>query len=99
MNKSLNPTAVRGYRSLQEQSAQDLVRCLLESPKDFLKHIRIAVGKSIVNISYGQDVTIKNQNYIDYAEAVHEVFGAAAKPYAFLVDLVPVCECLQLTAR
>ena len=55
------------------------------------------MGRSIVNISYGHDVTINNQDYIDYAEAVHEVFGAAAKPYAFLVDLVPVCECLRLT--
>ncbi|TBU28336.1 cytochrome P450 [Dichomitus squalens] len=92
LSKSLNSTAVRDYRSLQEQSAQTLVRLLLQSPKDFLKHIRATVGQSIVNISYGHDVKIKDEDYIDYAEHVHEVFGIAAKPYAFLVDLVPFRE-------
>ena len=89
MSKSLNSTAVRDYRSLQEDSARALVRLLLETPVDFLKHIRTTVGKSIVGVSYGRDVRIKNQDYIDYSEHVHEVFGLAAKSYAYLVDLVP----------
>ena len=89
LSKSLNSKAVHDYRPLQEQSALVLVRLLLESPHDFLKHIRTTVGQSIVDISYGHDVKIRDQDYIDYAEYVHEVFSMAAKPYAFLVDLIP----------
>ena len=91
LNKSLNSTAVRDYRLLQEHSAQALARLLLESPQDFLKHVRTTVSKSIINISYGYDVKVKDQDYIDYAEDVPEVFGVAAKPYAFMVDLIPFC--------
>ncbi|KAI1793789.1 cytochrome P450 [Ganoderma leucocontextum] len=96
LSKSLNSTAVRDYRLLQEQSAQALVRLLLESPQDFLMHIRTTVGKSIIDISYGHNVKVKDQDYIDYAEHVHEVFGIAAKPYAFLVDLFPFRACSRV---
>ncbi|KAM5545443.1 hypothetical protein V8D89_000481 [Ganoderma adspersum] len=89
LNKSLNSTAVRDYRPLQEESASVLVRLLLEAPRDFLKHIRTTVGKSIIGISYGHDIEVKGQDYISYAEGVHDVFGLAAKPYAFLVDQFP----------
>ena len=84
---------MRGYRALQEASARALVRRLLDSPHDFLKHIRGTVGRAIVDISYGRDVTVGGRDYIDYAEYVHEVFGLAAKPFAFLVDFLPFCEC------
>nr|VWO98258.1 Cytochrome P450 monooxygenase CYP52X1 [Ganoderma boninense] len=89
LNKSLNSTAVRDYRLLQEDSASNLVRLLLETPQDFLNHIRTTVGRSIINISYGHDIEMKGQDYISYAEGVHDVFGLAAKPYAFLVDQLP----------
>ncbi|PIL34529.1 cytochrome P450 [Ganoderma sinense ZZ0214-1] len=89
LNKSLNAAAVHDYRSLQEESALDLVRLLLEAPQDFLKHIRTTVGRSIIGISYGHDIQVKGQDYISYAEGVHDVFGLAAKPYAFLVDQLP----------
>lgn len=89
MTRSLNTTAVRGYRPIQEQSARTLVRLLWESPQDFIKHIRLTVGSAVVNISYGYDVKINDREYIDCAEHAHEVFGLTAKPYAFLVDLLP----------
>ncbi|KIP07466.1 hypothetical protein PHLGIDRAFT_13173 [Phlebiopsis gigantea 11061_1 CR5-6] len=89
MSKSLNSTAVRDYRALQEDSARALACLLLSAPHDFLRHIRATVGRSIVNVSYGRDVRVNGQDYIDYSEYVHEVFGLAAKSYAFLVDLVP----------
>lgn len=92
MNKSLNQNAVRKYHELQEQSARILVDLLLKSPQDFLKHIRNTVGRSIVNISYGRDVMVNDQDYIDYAEYVHDVFGLAARPFAFLVDHLPFRE-------
>lgn len=74
---------------MQEQSAVTLLRAFLDSPKDFLKHIRLIVGLSIVEITYGHDLKIGGTDYIDYAESVHEVFALAAKPFAFLVDLIP----------
>jgi hypothetical protein len=89
--RSLNSTAARAYHPIQEDSARDLARLLLESPQDFVKHIRITVGKSMVNISYGHDLKVHGRDYIDFAENVHEIFGLHAKPYTFLVDFVPVC--------
>lgn len=89
LSTSLNSTAVRRYRSVQEQSAQSLLQLLAQDPTDFLKHIRLIVGRSIVEITYGHDLKVRNEDYIDYAEAVHEVFSITAKPYTFLVDLIP----------
>lgn len=59
-----------------------------------MKHIRNSVGNLIVELSYGREVTIGKTGYIDYAEYVHEVFAYAARSFAFLVDIVPICELL-----
>ena len=64
------------------------MRRFFDSPQDLLKYIRATVGRVVVDISYGRDV----KDYIDYAEYVHEVFGPTAKPFAFLVDFLPLCE-------
>jgi hypothetical protein len=87
LTRSLNSTAVYEYCPLQEESAQRLVQLLLESPEDFVQHIRNTVGKSIVDISYGHNVEVRGRDYIE--EYVHEAFMLSAKPFAFLVDFLP----------
>ena len=92
LSTSLNPNAVRRNHELQEHSARFLTGLLVDDPNDFLKHIRLTVGLSIVRMTYGHNLKVRNEDYIDYAEAVHEVFAVAAKPYAFLVDFIPARE-------
>ncbi|KAI0035654.1 cytochrome P450 [Vararia minispora EC-137] len=90
MARALNPTAVRQYRSLQEQSAEALVRDMMTTPADFYDHIRNGIGRQIVNISYGRNMTIRGRDFITYAEEVHDVFFLTARPYSYVVDFVPI---------
>ena len=80
---------------MQEQSAQSLLRRFLDDPRQFLHHVRLTVGLSIVEITYGHNLKVQNRDYIDYAERVGDTFSVTAKPYTFLVDLIPACACFS----
>ncbi|THH33485.1 hypothetical protein EUX98_g701 [Antrodiella citrinella] len=89
LSKVLNSTAVRKFRPLEQRAAEGFLHDLYRSPDDFLKHIRNSVGNMIVELSYGRGAKVEGTEYIDYAEHVHEIFGFAARSFAFIVDVVP----------
>lgn len=92
LSKVLSSTAVRKFRSLEQRAAEVFLQDLYRTPQEFPTHIRDSVGNMIVDLSYGREPKVGNSGYIDYAEYVHEIFGYAARSFAFLVDIIPLRE-------
>ncbi|KAI0273310.1 cytochrome P450 [Gloeopeniophorella convolvens] len=90
LGKALSPIGVRAYHELQESAAKGLTQNILQSPDEFLDHIRNSVGASIVNMAYGREAMVRGRGYIEYAEYAHAPFGDYTKPYASLVDVFPI---------
>lgn len=52
-------------------------------------------GSSIITIAYGIETMEENDPFITTAEHTMEAVNASMIPGAFLVDIFPVCECLD----
>ncbi|PPQ65419.1 hypothetical protein CVT24_011500 [Panaeolus cyanescens] len=75
----LEPVQLRGARKFLQQ--------LLETPDDFLHHIRHTFAATIMQVTYGYTIKDMDDPYVWNAEALLEGFAEAG---AFLVDLIPV---------
>lgn len=73
-----------------QSSARDLLHNLLASPEDFVEHIRLSIGKMVLKITFGDDLSF-GFDYIAEAEKAHKVFSLAGSPFAYAVDILPLC--------
>ncbi|KAJ3774227.1 cytochrome P450 [Lentinula raphanica] len=63
---------------------------LLDTPEDWLAHIRLMTGTIIFAIAYGIHVEHKDDPNIAAAERMMAVLSAAGMPGTFLVDVFPI---------
>ncbi|KJA21663.1 hypothetical protein HYPSUDRAFT_687524 [Hypholoma sublateritium FD-334 SS-4] len=56
------------YQPTQAKKNLDLLYGLLTTPEDFIKHYRTLAAAIIMSITYGHDVTPKNDHFVDLAE-------------------------------
>lgn len=60
-------------------------------PHLFLTHS--ATGEIVLDLAYGIDVKGTDDPFIQLAEAANQGAVATGTPGAFLVDVIPFCEC------
>nr|BED43014.1 cytochrome P450 monooxygenase [Trametes versicolor] len=80
------------YRPHIRKFAHDLLRNLLENPKDFSRHIRHAFAASVLNVGYGIEVSKDDDKYVNMLHSVHDLIEDAVVPGKYLVELFPVMQ-------
>ncbi|THU81062.1 cytochrome P450 [Dendrothele bispora CBS 962.96] len=89
-NQEFHQTAAARFQPRELKRTHILLRRILDSPDDFLDHIRYLVGSSILEVAYGLKPRSSGDPYIDTAEVALASLAIAATPGAFLVDVIPV---------
>ncbi|PIL25684.1 cytochrome P450 [Ganoderma sinense ZZ0214-1] len=85
-----HPNAAVAYRPRELKVARELLQRLLESPDDFMVHLRHMAGSLILGVAYGIDVQPKNDPYIATAETALHAMSMAGNAGAYLVDYIPL---------
>ncbi|KAI5119818.1 hypothetical protein M0805_006951 [Coniferiporia weirii] len=85
----LEPTSVGRYSDLQTRETHKMLANFLNTPKNFLQHVRNSVGATIMMMTYGHEVQPENDPYITIAEGGAAALAGAAAPGAFLVEVIP----------
>ncbi|KAI0743064.1 cytochrome P450 [Daedaleopsis nitida] len=85
-----HPNAAVNYRPRSLKVARELLRRLLESPDDFMVHLRYMAGSLILGVAYGIDVQPKDDPYIATAETALHAMSMAGNAGAYLVDYIPI---------
>ncbi|KIP03142.1 hypothetical protein PHLGIDRAFT_26261 [Phlebiopsis gigantea 11061_1 CR5-6] len=88
--KTFGPHAVGRYRPVETTATHKLLRNLLETPKDFRKHIRYLFGSLAIEVAYGLEVDTGEDSLIATAEAAMWAANQCMTPGAYLVDLIPI---------
>ncbi|EKM55883.1 uncharacterized protein PHACADRAFT_144778 [Phanerochaete carnosa HHB-10118-sp] len=81
--------AIDLYHNQMMKGARDLVQLLLDSPDNFLRHIRHTSGATVLDIIYGMDVDPSDDQATEIVDKAIEVFTEIADAGGYLVDLLP----------
>ncbi|KAH9041581.1 cytochrome P450 [Lactarius pseudohatsudake] len=87
----LQPSVVHRYHPIETKASQQLLCNLLDTPQDFLKHLRQVIGQTSLSIAYGIDVAPRDDPNIALAdEALQGMYAAQNKGRIF--NYVPFCK-------
>ncbi|KAF7366793.1 Cytochrome P450 [Mycena sanguinolenta] len=78
-----------GYQHVQTRENTLLLEKLLTDPSKYDHHLRITTGAIIMMIGLGYQV-VENDEFVRIAEAAQLAMVSAARPGAYLVDLLPI---------
>ncbi|KAJ7829395.1 cytochrome P450 [Mycena olivaceomarginata] len=78
-----------GYQPVQTRENTLLLEKLLNDPSNYDHHLRITTGAIIMMIGLGYPIT-ENDEFVRIAEAAQLAMVSAARPGAYLVDLLPI---------
>ncbi|KAF9443998.1 cytochrome P450 [Macrolepiota fuliginosa MF-IS2] len=84
-----NMNEVHKYDDIQRAETHVFLQRLLDSPEEFIHHIRHAIGAVVLKITYGISVQEENDPYIHNAEEAFIGATEAGVPGRFLVELIP----------
>lgn len=85
-----NEHASLEYRPCQEKHAHILLRRLLQTPDQFLDHIRLLFAASIMDVVYDIKVEDHDDVFVRTAEAAMHGVSVAGNPGTFMVDTLPI---------
>ncbi|EEB91752.1 hypothetical protein MPER_09841, partial [Moniliophthora perniciosa FA553] len=88
MHSGIGPRAVQEYRPLQLQERNVLLQSLVNSPQDFISHLRRNAGSFILKVTYGYDVKSNTDKFLDL---IDQAFQNEAKKLSrpFIVEYLP----------
>ncbi|KAJ7720782.1 cytochrome P450 [Mycena metata] len=86
---SFNRREANSYQPVQTRENTLLLEKLLADPAKFDSHLRITTGAIIMMIGLGYPIT-ENDEFVRIAEASQLAMVSAARPGAYLVDLLPI---------
>ncbi|KAH9055688.1 cytochrome P450 [Lactarius vividus] len=87
--QSLNRSSSLMFLPSQLSDARLLLQELLERPTNYIGAIRYALGKNIIENTYGIRITSPNSEYVKLSRETHEVIQNAVVPGSFFVDVFP----------
>ncbi|TFK28471.1 cytochrome P450 [Coprinopsis marcescibilis] len=84
-----HPSKTATHQPYEQEQVHKLLERLLETPQDFLVHVRHIVGGLALGITYGRSVKSHNDPHLRVTEAAINAASYAGTPGAFLVDIFP----------
>ncbi|KAF4571534.1 hypothetical protein EYR36_008874 [Pleurotus pulmonarius] len=87
---AMSPDAVKQYHPLLEDIAALLSESLRETPEAFGVHIRLAVSRVVLSVTYGIPVATVDNEHVVLVEEAAKVISKATNPGAHLADLFPI---------
>ncbi|KAK7472246.1 hypothetical protein VKT23_000367 [Stygiomarasmius scandens] len=84
------PRQVPDFYPIQRESASSFLKKLVESPDDFLEHVRYHAGSIILKVVYGYNMKYKNDRYVILADKAVRGLSEALAHGSFLVDFLPI---------
>ncbi|KAF8880683.1 cytochrome P450 [Infundibulicybe gibba] len=78
------------YKPIQARESRRFLQRLLDTPDDFMHHIRHCFSAAIMDIAYGIKTEDTNDPYTTIAEEVFAGVAEAGVAGSFLVDLIPM---------
>ncbi|KAB5593510.1 Cytochrome P450 family protein [Ceratobasidium theobromae] len=90
LQRALNNRVVLDYLPLQEYEVKRLLRRLFEAPEQFMRHIHLMAGSITVRMVYGYKVDSHNDQLIQTAEKVMEIFSDVTSPGRWMVEVFPL---------
>ncbi|KAF8884187.1 cytochrome P450 [Infundibulicybe gibba] len=78
------------YKPVQARGSRKFLQRLLDTPDNFMHHVRHCFSAAIMDIAYGIKVEDTNDPYITIAEEAFEGMAATGVVGTFLVDWIPM---------
>ncbi|THU98674.1 cytochrome P450 [Dendrothele bispora CBS 962.96] len=88
-HKELQPPATRLYRPRQLEEVRKALLRFLESPDDYLSHLRHMSGTIILSTAYGIDIKPKDDPYVEVIEKAINAVSLAGNVPSYLVNQIP----------
>ncbi|KAJ3521002.1 hypothetical protein NMY22_g12499 [Coprinellus aureogranulatus] len=88
-HQNLHHNRVAQFHPIMSEQRDDFLRKLKERPTEFLEHVKMYFGKTIMRTSYGIDDMNQNELFIRNAESILDGFAAATTPGKYLVNIFP----------
>ncbi|KAI0313224.1 cytochrome P450 [Amylostereum chailletii] len=88
--QSFSRTASAKLLPRQLKVARMLLQQLLKTPREHVKCIRFALGKNLIETTYGIPIETPQSEFFKLSREMHEVIQNAVVPGSFLVDVFPV---------
>ncbi|KAL0954535.1 hypothetical protein HGRIS_003502 [Hohenbuehelia grisea] len=85
----LNSAAIAKHTAVIESEVQSLLQNIARQPSKFEDDLYFAIGKTLLRLTLGYNVSDKNDRLLTYAESVSTNAAIAMMPGVFLVDRMP----------
>ncbi|KAF8637288.1 hypothetical protein AX17_002927 [Amanita inopinata Kibby_2008] len=90
LHSGLNARAIEGYHGLIQEEAEKLLERLVQTPEDFIAHLRQNAGAIILRLAYGWNVNELNDRFVVLMEQAFFNASHATQPGRWLVDVFPI---------
>ncbi|KAI0056482.1 cytochrome P450 [Artomyces pyxidatus] len=87
--QSLNRASSLQFLPSQLADTRMLLQQLLDTPEKYISNIRYALGKNLIENTYGIKVDSPNSEFVKLSRETHEVIQNAVIPGSFFVDIFP----------
>ncbi|KAF8823989.1 hypothetical protein HHX47_DHR9000463 [Lentinula edodes] len=87
-NTEFHPTNSAIHRIHEKRALGVFLNSLLDTPEEWVSHIKQMIGAIIIGVAYGVQVQPKDDPNITAASKMYSVLNAASVPGAFLVDIL-----------
>ncbi|TFK41780.1 cytochrome P450 [Crucibulum laeve] len=85
-----HPLNTAVYEDTVAEFVRECLSSILDTPQDFMDHVRSLPGGVSLSLAYGIKTKPLNDPFTKLAEDALETIGKVASPGAFLVDIMPV---------
>ncbi|KAJ3983549.1 cytochrome P450 [Lentinula detonsa] len=89
-HQEFHPANSMIHRPHEKKARTIFLNNLIETPEEWLEHIKQMIGTIILAVAYGIRVQSKDDANIVAAEKMTTIFKAAGMPGSFLVDIFPI---------
>ncbi|KAJ7844804.1 cytochrome P450 [Mycena leptocephala] len=89
LHEAFNVGAIKQFHPQERAAVNELLRRILQDPRDIMKHFRHMTGALMMDVTYGIDVRSSDDRYIGIAEEAMHGLSVASIPGTFLVDTIP----------
>ncbi|PPR01466.1 hypothetical protein CVT24_001870 [Panaeolus cyanescens] len=87
--EQFHPQVIGEYQPVHVREVRAFLQRLLETPKDFYRHIDQSFGATILKVAYGYTIQGHDDPLVLNIEDAMDGIKQAGHPGAFLVDLIP----------